>query len=324
VTKQRKSAKSIEKEAADWAARLDGRALSQAEAVALESWLAGDSRCLGAFARARALMLSPLSLAALEAPRSRLAPHLPRRGFLALAAGGMLAAALVYERQERVEPKLFASEIGEIRKIQLEDGSRITLNTDSRLSVEYRRDLRQVTLLRGEAYFEVAKNPDRPFTVVGPKVQARAVGTAYSVRLADGETPMQIRVLEGRVAVEPPPSLFSRGGSRALLGANQEAQLRISDKGDIELLVRDLPADQFERGLMWREGLLSFEGATLQEAIAEFSRYSRQKISLKGGIAREKISGLFSATDPAGFSRAVAIGLKIKIKNENDEIILYK
>ena len=331
---QSNSARSIDKVAADWVARLDAGPLTEDEQSELDGWLAADSRCLGAFARARALFISPDIAEAVEAPRPGPISGVTRRGFLAALAASVAVAAFVVGRQDHGIVTDYASAVGEIRTIPLEDGSRVTLNTDSLVSVEYRRHSRLVRLIRGEAYFEVAKNPERPFIVQGPAAQARAVGTAYSVRLGDDER-MQVRVTTGRVAVEPPPSALAESlrlspiaDNGAYLDANQQADVRVVRegpyKGQVQISIRDVTPDSVERSLMWREGLLSFEGETLAEAIEEFARYSRQKVVLQGAVARERVSGLFSATDPAGFSRAIAIGLKLKIKTENDTIVLYK
>jgi len=335
VKTQSQTARSIDKVAADWVARLDAGPLSSDEQAELEGWLATDSRCLGAFARARALFVGPQIADAIEAPRPALISPLTRRGFLTALAASVAGAAFVISRQDHGVVTDFASAVGEIRAVTLDDGSRVTLNTDSRISVEYRNHSRLVRLDRGEAYFEVAKNPDRPFIVMGKAAQARAVGTAYSVRVGDGDGRMQVRVTSGRVAVEPPPSalaetlrLSSIADNGAYLDPNQEAEVRVARdgpyKGQVQISIRDVTPDMVERSLMWREGLLSFEGETLAEAIDEFSRYSRQKVLLQGAVARERVSGLFSATDPAGFSRAIAISLRLKIKTENDTIILYK
>jgi len=334
TTTHRQTARSIDRDAAEWAARLDSGTLTPDQENTLQHWLAGDSRRLGALARAQALMASPDIALAIAPARPRLVPVLGRRSFLAAAAASLAGAVFLASRTEYGEVHEYASEMGEIRAVPLEDGSRITLNTDSAVTIEYRPHSRLVKLTRGEAYFEVAKNPDRPFIVSGPAAQARAVGTAYSVKLGEDER-MQVRVTSGRVAVEPPPSAIAESlrlspiaDNGAYLDANQQADVRVVRdghwKGQVQVSIKDVTPDMFERDLMWREGLLSFEGETLGEAIAEFSRYSHQQVTLQGGVARERVSGLFSATDPAGFARAIAISLKLKIKKETDVIVIYK
>ena len=329
MERQIATAKSIERAAADWVAKLDAGELPPADEAALQNWLQSDSRCLGALARAQALFVSPAISAAIDAPRRPLARMMPRRAFLAAAAAGIAGAALLVRRQEQGMLRSYSSELGEVRQIALEDGSRLTLNTDSALTVEYRKHLRLITLQRGEAFFEVEKDPDRPFSVVGPHAQARAVGTAYSVRLDEAQGHMLIKVTSGRVAVELPPSFFAWPvANGTYVDANQEATVRVAaaghDRGQVQVSIRDLPPDACERSLMWREGLLAFEGDSLNDAIAEFARYSRQKIQLQGNLPRERISGLFNAADPAGFARAIAISLRAKIKTENNIITMYK
>lgn len=322
------SARFLDEVAADWVARLDAGDLTAAQQGELQEWLASDPRCLGALARAQAIFSSP-HIGVTRAP-------VTRRSFLA-AAAGLAGAAFLLSRRVTSQKRLYVSELGEIRQIPLEDGSHIILNTNSAVQVEYSEDSRLVTLQRGEAYFEVAKDVERPFVVVGSSVQARAVGTTYSVRLGDETGQMQIRVAEGRVAVEAPlPApleairnlLGSQSSNGAYLNANQEADIRIGkegvDKGKIQVSIRDLQPGIFKRSLMWREGLLSFEGVTLAEAITEFSRYSRQKILIRGGLAHERVSGLFSAADPAAFARAVALSLRARIDTEQEALVLYR
>ena len=343
-TSRKHSAKSLEEMAAAWVARLDAAELTPDEARALESWLNSDSRCAGAFARARAIFESPRVCSALQVPPR---PSLLTRlvGPRLIAAAAALAVAVVgitflLTQREPVEKHIYSSELGEVRQIPLADGTRVTLNTNTALQVEFSRRSRLVTLERGEAYFEVARDPQRPFIVVGSSAQARAVGTAYDVRLGEEAGEMRIRVMAGRVAVEPPPSkrhaaisaishlLGLEAVRGAYLNVNQEAEIRVgkdgSEKDEIQMSIRDLPPAVFERSLMWREGLLSLQGVTLAEAVAELARYSAQKIQVHGTLANERISGLFATTDPAAFARAIAISLKAKIRTENQVLILYR
>jgi transmembrane sensor len=329
------SAKFRDEVAADWVARLDAGDLTPAQERELQQWLASDTRCLGAFARAQAIFASPH-----VALPTEVRTPVARRSFLVAAAAGLAGTAFILGHRAAAEKRIYVSELGEIRQIPLEDGSRITLNTNSAVQVEYLEDSRVVALQRGEAYFEVAKDSKRPFIVVGSSAQARAVGTAYSVRLGDEAGQMQIRVATGRVAVEaplPPPAaplaairnLFvSQPTNGAYLNANQEATVRIGkgglDDGKIQVSIRDLQPGMFERSLMWRQGLLSFEGVTLAEAIAEFSRYSRQRILIRGALAHERISGLFAAADPLAFAHAVALSLRARVGSEQDTLILYR
>ncbi len=342
------AAKTIEKQAVDWVARLDGAALTAAEQAAFDAWLASDVRCRGAFARARAAFLmveGPLAAAARPpAPgvgRANSATA-TRRGLIAASVAG-LAGSLLWSQRHRpgAQPRRFESEIGEVRVIPLEDGSRITLGTHSAVTVDYQPGQRLVRLLRGEAFFEVAKNKARPFVVVGPRAQARAVGTAYSVRLLDAGR-MKVLVTEGLVSVERPQSrtrsLFSdlfgspsdtdnlvyvRGGEEASVDTvGAEAGV---DNGRVLVSIAAVPAEAAERALLWREGRLSFEGQTLAAAAAEFARFSDRRIVIQDPrLAGAHVSGLFAATDPVGFSRAVSVALGARMRQKNKTIFLYR
>ena len=337
VKMQKHSAEFLDEVAADWVARMDARALTGDEERQLHDWLDSDVRCLGAYARARAIFVSPDIATAIPAARR---PSFAKLGLLAAAACALIASVLLFSQREQAETRVYMSELGEVRQIPLEDGSRITLNTNSALEVQYRKDSRRVALQRGEAYFEVTKDTQRPFVVIGSSAQARAIGTSYSVRMTDAVGEMQIRVASGRVAVEAPQPdviaplatvrnwLGSKANNAAYLNANQEADVRLGKdahgSSQIQLSIRDLQPGIFERSLMWREGLLSFEGVTLAEAIEEFSRYSRQKIIIRGALAQERVSGLFAAADPVAFARAIALSLKIKLRTDEGVITLYR
>jgi transmembrane sensor len=331
----------IDSEAADWVARLDANPEARTD---FDAWLASDPRCFGAYARARALYLSPQLETALGGRRLPLVDTVSRRGFLAAMAASLVAGCVwLIPRSKPAVVHRFESVLGEIRTIPLEDGSRITLNTNSALTVEYRKAARLIHLTRGEAFFEVAKAEDRPFIVMGPMVQVRTVGTSYSVRLVKRGT-MQVQVATGRVALEAPPSKLSQSVMRmadvwpgfrpdeksgVFVDADQSAMIRLVDpsaeSGEVLINISAVASDTLQQALMWRQGQLSFTGDSLAEASSQFARYSRQKIVVKGAkLAQERISGLFSATDPHGFAQAAAVSLGASIKINGDTIILYK
>jgi len=339
VTPSRPTAAIIDDIAADWAARLDARALTADEEAELGTWLDGDPRCLGAFARARAALVG-------TAPRHRALspqPPLSRRALLGVGGGaiaaGIACAAAVAVHTPQPQRRRFESLLGEVRHIPLEDGSHITLNTDSALSVEFSATRRRVRLLRGEAYFEVAKNPDRPFIVMGPFVQVRTIGTAYNVRLSDDQT-VQVDLTSGRIALENPPSPLMQslqaitGGwpasgddlSPVFMDAGHRATINLQASSNKMLIsIETIAGDDLTRGLAWRDGQLDFEGESLAQAAAEFARYSRQKLVVADpDLGRQHISGLFAATDPEGFARAAALSLGANMKTVKDTIVLYR
>jgi transmembrane sensor len=308
----KETAREIDAAAAAWAARAD-RGLSEAEARALDSWLAGDSRRLGAYAKARAVALhseraralgSGFNPADFEDVGTGDARGLPRRRLLlgagAVAAGlaGSIGLALQLRRGR------YATRRGEVRVFPLEDGSVVTLNTASRVSVDYSPERRSIQLIEGEALFDVAKDRARPFVVAAGDAEVRAVGTSFTVsRLPD--TPVRVLVREGVVEVR-------RRNTAAAAAVILPANTRLGSGAAASEAPVAVPATEVSRELAWREGRIAFEGETLAEAAAEFARYSDTRIVIDDpAIAREEITGLFQANDPVGFARAVAVSLDL-------------
>ena len=333
----RPSAETLDDIAAYWAARLDARPLTADEQVELDAWLDSDPRCLGAFARARAalVVLVPRKQSRLTAPLSRRALLWSGGGAIAAGIAGVAAIAA---RGPEPYRRRFESSLGEIRHIPLPDGSHVTLNTNSVMAIEFGATRRLVRLLRGEAYFEVAKAPERPFIVMGPFAQVRTVGTAYNVRLHDART-MKVEVTSGRVALESPPSPLMQslqsatGGwpaatddlSPVYMDAGHRATIRMPSDDRMLIDIEAIAADALTRTLAWRDGQLAFEGESLAEAAAEFARYSPRRLVVGDrDLAGRHISGLFAATDPEGFAHAAALSLGARVKSQDDRIVLYR
>lgn len=315
----------IDRDAADWAARLDGGAMTAADRTALDEWASADPRRFGALARAMAL-LAQFEVAAdaadlpfrqrsprLRAPR-RIGAGIGRRGLLyggaaAAAASLSLTASVAYAHRGQ-----YRTGKGEVRSVPLADGSVIWLNTDSVVRVRYGRTQRGVILARGEAMFEVAKDPSRPFVVMAGDTRVRAVGTAFSVAQVS-QSHVQVMVGEGQVDFAPADGQPVRliPGCKALSGAPQG------------ISVNHVGVPTVSRALAWRRGLLDFDGVTLAEAARTFARYSDTEIVIDDpAVGRRTVSGLFASTDPAGFARAAALSLDLHAREAPGEIHLTR
>jgi len=325
-TTARETAQSIDEAAACWTTRID-RGLTNEERAELQDWLTGDSRRVGALARARAIWLHADRARSLGALATQGPPAVPiwqrisRRA--ALFGGGALAASLAgavalpafLHRRRRLETAM-----GEIRRVPLGDGSVVTLDTDSLIETAFNTEKRGIHLLSGVAYFEVAHDPARPFVVEARDVAVRAVGTAFSVRNV-ADMPVAVVVSEGKVAIS---HLAGAGEPPVQLGANMQAILPLETAALLPAGVAHAlsPAD-LARSLSWRDGMLAFEGETLGEAAQRFRRYGRPTILIQGkALAREPISGLFAASDPRGFARAIAVSLDAAVEEDGDTIRL--
>jgi transmembrane sensor len=170
------------------------------------------------------------------------------------------------------EYRIATTRLGERQQLVLEDGTRVTLNTASRLEIDYRGSLRRVNLLAGEAMFRVAKNPNRAFVVTAGNRQVVALGTAFGVRL-DGAA-VQVTLLEGHVAVAPartPVDIQVTSADAVVLAPGQ--QLR-----EVDSETPTVRAVDAEHALSWEDGWLVFDNDTLARAIQEVSRYTQERI----------------------------------------------
>ncbi len=308
----------IDARAAEWVAREDAGPLSAAESQALQAWLAADSRHLGAYARMRAIMLRCDRVYRGEAPAAgnvvARPPSFWRHGWArripAMAAAVVLAAALsLYFVDQRMG--VHTTKLGEIARVALDDGSVVTMNTDSRIRVRFDGERRGIELLRGEAMFDVAKDAKRPFVVSAGDAQVVAVGTSFRVR----RTPVAVNVLvrEGVVKVSEGQAEPIRllPGDKALLPRRTPPTVQSVDES------------QVNRELAWRDGMIAFSGETMEEVAREFARYSAIRIRIADpDAAALRVVGLFSATDPIGFSRAAAQSMDLDVAQDDDEIVI--
>jgi transmembrane sensor len=219
-----------------------------------------------------------------------------------LGGGALIAAHQLYPT--------YSTEVGGQRLALLEDGSRVRLNTDSKVQVHFTRTERRVKLLRGEAFFEVAHNAARPFTVDTGEAHVRALGTKFDVR-RDGDA-TQVTLLEGRVQI-------GQAGrpSTATLVPNQA--LTVTATG----ITAPRPSNAVEAS-SWTSGRLTFRGVPLKAAVQEINRYSAKKVVLavSGAVGDEPVSGQFETGDTRAFVQAVATVFNLHASDAGGDIRL--
>lgn len=209
-----------------------------------------------------------------------------------LTLAGAAAAVAVFAAVQPFTPAYATQDI-EQKVVRLEDGSRVHLNVDSQVKVAFREGERRLTLTRGEAFFEVAHDPARPFVVEADGARIRALGTKFDVRRqTDG---VRVTLLQGRVQVSPEDS------RRAIvLAPNQQAT--VSREGAIRRTAADAA-----RTTSWTTGRLIFRDTPLAAAVAEVNRYSDRKVEIEGAeLAGRPVSGFFDVGDSESFARGVA------------------
>jgi transmembrane sensor len=214
--------------------------------------------------------------------------------------------------------------IGEQRLVVLQDGTRMSLNTSTRVQVELSQAQRRVSVEGGEALFEVAKDTSRPFVVQAAGIDVTATGTAFAVRLTpSGEgarDALDVTLVEGQVVVRGASGKAASSIAQPIVLAAGE---RIRFQGDQSRKgaqeTEDTTAPQRDRPRMdqvlaWKRGEAVFDNALLPEALAEVNRYSAMPITADASLAQLRISGQYKTGDNPGFARAVAAlhGLSVR------------
>lgn len=316
----------VRDQAATWLIRMDGDTpLSDAERQELREWLSRSSvhseemrKLATLWEKMNLLTELTVPLARIEKPQHRISFLYRHKtvGIVATLILGITVIISLYIKGNLVEnqQKFYATAIGQQQSINLNDGSVAMLNTNSQIAVTFSDRFRKVRLLQGEVYFKVAKDSERPFQVYAGKGMVQAVGTAFSVRLDKRE--IKITVAEGRVSVgaldnqvntlgkKPNSSSDNQFGGEehiqllGLLEAHQTATVRHPEDDHADKLVLEevstMKLPELDRQLSWQRGLLIFSGETLEQVVAEISRYTDMRIEIVDPSVRSlKIGGQF-------------------------------
>lgn len=324
------SAADIEQQAAQWLLRRDADGWSSADQTAFDAWMGKSTAHRIAVirlqtvwdktARLRASSLDVPAIGVSVKPDSgsterRRSPW-PRWTWpIALAASLALIAIPAYQRFVAADD--YSTAIGGYQQFPLADGSRVDLNTASRLSVKYSDAERHVRLARGEAFFKVAKDRTRPFVVEAGDYRVIAVGTAFTVRLRGTE--VDVVVSEGKVRIDGPTRA---GVVPQPVFAMAGEEVRAAKAG---AAVKPVSAEELDAVLSWREGLLVFEAKPLGEVAAEFNRYNSAQLVVDPSAAQVTVDGSFRANNIDGFLRLLQQGFGVSsVRRGSNEIVLKK
>lgn len=212
------------------------------------------------------------------------------------------------------DPNTYHTAVGESQAVHLADGSQVTLNTDSKIHVALTESERRIELDRGEVFFDVARDPSRPFVVGAGNKRVVAVGTKFSVlRIHDD---LRVVVTEGKVRVEdaspekPEPPVQLAAGNIARAGA-------------AGVLVTENSIPKAEQTLSWRSGYIVLRDTPLADAVEEFNRYNKRQLVLADpALATLRIGGNLRLTNLEAFVRVLEQGFPIHADNEGDRIVL--
>lgn len=293
----------LREQAIDWLLRLQDGPDDLMLQAQFQTWLAKDPARAVVYERARRAMGDASHLLKSDLDFAQKAAHKPLlrarnvvAALLVIAAGfGTFVAA---DGPMRLRADIITG-TGRPQQLTLADGSRVELNAETAIAIDMQRGERRIKLLRGQAYFEVAADPARPFVVEAGHGSTTALGTAFDINLADDAT--QVTVTEHAVMVIS----LAGGGRQRLPEGNQ-----LSYDGDGQLGAAG-PAD-IGMATAWRQGRIVFENRPLSTVVDEIARYLPGRIVItQAELAARKISGSLDLTDPQtaldGFSDAIGI-----------------
>lgn len=214
-----------------------------------------------------------------------------------------IAAAALYLKD--MGPEVYLTALGEQRSVLLEDGSMVSLNTSTRIEVEFTDGKRQVHLVQGEALFDVEKDITRPFLVETSSALIRVTGTQFNVYEQDDGT--AVTVLEGEVEVRPRTAMPTasatskgvegtewRAGGVAKLTVGHQALVK-SDSAEIETIT----VASLEPVTAWTARRLVFDSTPLSHIVQQFNRYNHKRLVLDdASLASLELSGVFDSNDP--------------------------
>jgi transmembrane sensor len=217
-------------------------------------------------------------------------------------------------------PPVQRTETAEIRQINLPDGSTVTLGARSRIRTSFSGELRQVALLEGEAFFDVASDPSRPFYVLAGDRMVRVVGTRFDVRRV--EDTLRVAVVEGVVevlaAAEPlDAEEASDALPREVLRAGEQVVARA---GAAEVARSEIKPDV---AAAWLRGWLAYEDASLSEILADANRYTTTPIELASPeLGDVRITAAFGADGIDAFLEGLQASHGMIVVREGDQRIL--
>ena len=299
-------------EAAAWCARLNSRTVSTAELEEFYTWrrdpanAAAYAATEGTWRSARTLGGDPDIADALEEVLARPALRLPWwRGWrfqFGFAGAALLAILITVWGVTR--PLVLETGVGEQRLVRLADGSRVRLDTHSRIEVRLHAGERDVTLTEGQAFFEVAKDAARPFLVTAQGSTVRALGTRFGVRSDAGAVAVVLEEGSVRVMGAESGTALLRPGQVITLVAGRAGTPR---DADLEALTS------------WTRGRLVFHDTPLVTAVAEMNRYAGKPITLDTPRADAlRVDGVFDTGNSDAFVTAASAVSGLRVERAPD------
>ncbi len=307
---------SVKAAALDWWLKLDSGGVSARERAAFTRWLAADPLHRQAFDQLGDLWGELDAVAPrIVAAKCKSNPTfwswqwlLPTLAVASLAIW-LFSPLSIFLRAD------FYTGFGEMRDIRLSDGSTVHLNSNSALAVRIDGNQRQLTLLKGEALFEVAPDKARPFQVHAKQGSVTALGTAFNVKLRDSNA--EVSVTEHSVAVDIEPS-----GGLVLHTVLAEGQQLVYSAESGLGAARSIDTQSVTA---WQRGKLVFENRPLGEVIAELNRYYPGYLLINdASLAQRRVNGVFRTDQPLAVLSALETALQLHSTRIGDYLVILR
>jgi len=352
ITDTSNDTESIQEQANLWITRLDS-GLSRTEKQQLVAWINQDKAHYAALKKLSFLwtdISTKHELSGLFIHKTEKKPHFDylMKTFLALGliTVALLAANLfsdinlLWPAQQRDNAKhwvyqKYSSQYGEQKQLTLNDGTIVELNTNSVIEVAYTAEQRKITLIRGEARFDVAKDKNRPFTVISGHNSFTALGTIFNVQ-RENISSVELLVKEGRVLVAEANVHVAKllnaisvsdqqlTAPLSLATSQQVTELAVQDDNiltagekiaianDVSSATQSLSAQEVKKELAWQQGMLIFDGEPLTQVLKEVQRYNQVKFTpINNELAKLRVSGYFKTNDINGLLQSLSYNFKI-------------
>jgi len=215
-------------------------------------------------------------------------------------------------------PQYYRTAVGEVSHVTLADGSTLSLNTDSELTIEFTAQQRLVNLSRGEVFFDVAKDLQRPFVINTGERRIEVLGTQFNVRKRHDEQVLKISVLEGKVAVHQATNDSPVDRLQQPLLAGDIASYSATNE-----VVQQNQQRQVSSAQTWRQGIVRFDNENLDNVVKEFNRYRTRKITIHDEQVKQlRISGVFHLANGENILTALESTLPIQVQRTNQRIVI--
>jgi transmembrane sensor len=315
------SAAEIREKASEWLARRMLGPWSETEEAALSAWRAQSLAHEIAYLRMEAGWSRTERLSVLRDPGKPATRFSSKHRTIAfrIAAACIVATALAGVASFYTPPsneQIYSTAVGGHKIITLTDGSRIELNTDTAIRTSFKSSRRAVALLKGEAYFQVEHDAQRPFVVTVDKHEVIDLGTKFLIRKDAGE--VKVSLIEGRAELKSANSAIQQHSVVLTPGDVAVASAQ-------SLSVVRKPEKVLHDELGWQRGVIVFNHTSLGEAAAEFNRYNATKIVIADETARKRVIGAtLAAHDVDAFADVAREVFGLRIRKKPGEILITR